>query len=321
MINRTMMKRGLSFGLLLIFIIGASFVFTDEIELPEPVFYAEVSAPITPVSSAPIGLWFPGFEEVVYYLWNFDYVDQNEAIRFLPYAALAQSASSDYIIPANIRNNRYFIESVRLTNLAQTAYEDGDYDNSTQYSEEAIRYAHLSDEYVRLQLKIKEADDAIAAARMRLEYAGTPAIDAASRYPSEYAQAQIFYNDARNYRSRESWDEAITAANRVMNLLAMISEGPTVATVTDPSEYPLPAQYTVRTWELVRDCFWNIAGRPWAYGDPNQWRLLYNANRTKLPQLDNPDLIHPGMVLDIPSIRGETREGMWAEGRNYAPLR
>jgi hypothetical protein len=40
-----------------------------------------------------------------------------------------------------------------------------------------------------------------------------------------------------------------------------------------------------------------------------------------MPQPSNPDLIHPGMILDIPSIRGESREGMWVDGRTYMPLR
>jgi nucleoid-associated protein YgaU len=83
---------------------------------------------------------------------------------------------------------------------------------------------------------------------------------------------------------------------------------------------PLPAQYTVRFWENFKDCLWNIAGRPWAYGDPYQWQRLYNANRAKLSKPDNPDLIEPGTVLDIPSIRGEARQGMWDPDKTYAPL-
>ena len=90
--------------------------------------------------------------------------------------------------------------------------------------------------------------------------------------------------------------------------------------VTD-SDRPLPAQFTVRTWEHDRDCYWNIAGLPWVYNDPTLWVLLYNANIEKMVQQDNPDLIHPGMVLDIPSVRGETREGMWIDGPVYTALR
>ena len=77
----------------------------------------------------------------------------------------------------------------------------------------------------------------------------------------------------------------------------------------------LPAQYTVRTWANERDCLWNIAGYSWVYGDPRRWTDLYNANRARLPDPSNPDLILPGMVLDIPSIRGETRQGMWDPNR------
>jgi nucleoid-associated protein YgaU len=66
---------------------------------------------------------------------------------------------------------------------------------------------------------------------------------------------------------------------------------------------------------------WNIAGRSWVYGDPTKWRLLYDANRLKLPEPTNPNLIHPGMVLDIPSIRGEIRQGMWNTNQSYTPLR
>jgi nucleoid-associated protein YgaU len=77
----------------------------------------------------------------------------------------------------------------------------------------------------------------------------------------------------------------------------------------------------VRPWSISKDCFWNISGRPWVYGDPTKWRVLYNANKAKLPQPDNPDLIHPNMILDIPSIKGEIRSGMWDASKNYSPLR
>ena len=34
------------------------------------------------------------------------------------------------------------------------------------------------------------------------------------------------------------------------------------------------------------------------YGDADSWHKIYDANRDKIK---NPDLIHPGQVLDIPS--------------------
>jgi nucleoid-associated protein YgaU len=82
----------------------------------------------------------------------------------------------------------------------------------------------------------------------------------------------------------------------------------------------LPATYTVRPWATTRDCFWNIAAYPWVYGNPRLWRILYNANRSKLPDPNNPNLIEVGTVLDIPSIRGEIRQGAWDSSKTYPPL-
>ena len=229
------------------------------------------------------------------------------------------AAAGDENVPASIRNNRYFVESVRLTNLAQKAFDEGDFDASTEYSKEAVRFAYLSDEFVRLQLKIRETDDAIAAARKRLDYAAS--VNAAARYPAEYSLSQTAFAEARSFRAAEKWDDAIAAANRVLTLLAHIGGEPAIVPAAAAGATPLPSQYTVRLWSTFKDCLWNIAGRPWVYNDPYQWRRLYDANKSKMPQPNNPDLIEPGMVLDIPSIRGETRQGMWDANKTYPTVR
>jgi hypothetical protein len=221
---------------------------------------------------------------------------------------IAAAQETETNIPLTIRNNNYYRESLRLANMARLAYDEGDYDNSISYSEEAIRYAELSDAYVSLRLKMWEADRAIYAAGRRLEYAFS--VNAQSKYPEEYREAQASYAEARSFRAAEKWDDAIEAANRVLAALAYID-----GSVPDP----LPAQYTVRAWITFKDCLWNIAGRPWAYNDPNMWKVLYEANKARMPESDNPDLIEPGMVLDIPSIKGEFRHGMWSVGGTYTP--
>jgi nucleoid-associated protein YgaU len=225
-------------------------------------------------------------------------------------AALSDLDAAAPVIPVNIRNNTYYLESLRLTALAQETYDNGNYDVSFDYAMEAIKYAQLSDEYVALQLKIKAADDAIQAAHSRLDWAA--AVDAPNRYPNEFTQAQNFYEQAINERSAESWDGAIEAANQVLIALANVQEAPPV-----PEKPVLPAQYTVRPWAVSKDCLWNIAGQPGVYGDPAKWRLIYEANRTRLPNPNNPNLIRPGMVLEIPSIQGEVRVGMWDSSANY----
>ena len=265
---------------------------------------------------------------------------------------------SQEIIPASVRDNQYYNESLRLNNLARLAFSDGDYEASTRYAEEAIRHAYLSDEYVLAQIKIVETDRAIDSARQRLDYAAS--VNAASRYPTEYNRAQAAYNDARSFRLAEDWDGAIDAANRVIVALSGIDYSTLAATTTNPApattttttpaavvqptpppapattptptpsttptvtpppvtttQVSLPAQYTVRTWESVRDCLWNIAGYPWAYNDPYKWTVLYEANRSRMPEPNNADLIEPGFILNIPSIGGEYRQGMWDASRTY----
>ena len=224
--------------------------------------------------------------------------------------------TGDQEIPANIRNNTYFLQSVRYANMASLAFDEGDYLASTQYSADAIHFANLSDEYVLLQLKIRECDDAIAAARRRLDFAD--AVNASVRYPSEYTRAQAFFSDARNLRAQEQWDPAITAAHAVLAALAGITELPAEIPAGSPA---LPAQYTVRSWHTYGDSFWTIAGRPWVYNDSRQWRRLYDANRNNIPQPNNPDLILPGMIMVIPSIGGEVRQGMWDPNAVYETVR
>ncbi|MCL2480180.1 MAG: LysM peptidoglycan-binding domain-containing protein [Spirochaetaceae bacterium] len=96
-----------------------------------------------------------------------------------------------------------------------------------------------------------------------------------------------------------------------------ISKHPVTTTIAAGELHPLPAQYTVRPWSVSGDSLHNIAGRSWVYNDPCKWRVLFEANKNKMPEPDNPGLIEPGMILDIPIIRGEDRQGMWQENRNY----
>ncbi|MDR2519389.1 MAG: LysM peptidoglycan-binding domain-containing protein [Spirochaetaceae bacterium] len=205
---------------------------------------------------------------------------------------------SDFV--NSLINNQYLLESIRLTRLAEECYGQGEYDEAIRYAEEALKYAQWSDMYVTLQMKIKGANDAITAAQKRLDWAA--AAGALQRYAEVYAAAQNTYEDALIARSGEEWDKARETALRVIALLSAVQELPA-----------LPAQYLVQSWDLLRDCLWNIAAKPQIYGDPFKWTVIYEANKEKLSEPANPDLIHPGFVLDIPSISGEIREGLWVE--------
>jgi len=231
---------------------------------------------------------------------------QQESVNFklmlplfysVPYFGVTTGEESD--IPEGILNNEFFVESLRLSKLAHDTYEIGDYDASAGFALEAIRFAELSDEFVSVQL--------IAEAKRLLDWADKN--DIAKKYPIDYKEGKFHYENSVEFHSTEEWNEAISSATKAISIFAALETGRKITVTTNTKG--LPKQYTVRTWQRERDCLWNIAGYSWVYGDPTKWRLLYNANKSKMPDANNPDLIEPGMVIDIPSIRGEAREGMW----------
>jgi nucleoid-associated protein YgaU len=58
-----------------------------------------------------------------------------------------------------------------------------------------------------------------------------------------------------------------------------------------------PETYTVKSGDSLS----KIAQQH--YGDGKKWRAIFEANRDLIT---NPDLIHPGQVLKIPSIGDDT---------------
>jgi len=197
----------------------------------------------------------------------------------------------------SIINNQYLVESDRLVKLAEKNLADGKFEDTVKYAAEAEQQAQLSDDYVNLQKKIKDANDAFNAAQARMDRAKK--IGAAEKYAEIYANGEKALAEAADFRSKEKWDETKAAALRVLTIMEKV-----------PDEIPLPAQYLVKSWAQGKDCLWNIAAKPEVYGDPHQWQRLYTANKNKLPKPDNPNVIEPGMLLDIPSIKGEFRSGV-----------
>ena len=208
------------------------------------------------------------------------------ALCVMPLAAQEDKAS-----PVNdLANNKYLIENKRLVALAEKSLTDAKFDDAVKNAAEADKFADQSDKFV-------DAYKAFDAAQARMAWAQKAGI--AKRYAEIYTEAEAAFTEATGFRSGEKWDETKTASLRVITIMAQL-----------PEEIPLPAQYRVKAWGEVKDCLWNIAARPEVYNDPAQWQRLYTANRNKFPQPDNPNLIEPGMLLDIPSINNEFRVGI-----------
>jgi nucleoid-associated protein YgaU len=191
---------------------------------------------------------------------------------------------------ASHTDNKYLQENARLIKLADDSYAQGKYDDAIKYAQEAIKFAQLSDDFVN-------ATDALASAQIRIDWAKS--VGAPKRHAQIYEQAEAAFAEAQSAYAGEDWGKAKSAAERVIAILAEIPDTPVFA-----------AQYRVKNWVPMKDCLWNIAAKPEIYDDPFQWQHIYNANKSKLPKSDNPDLILPGTLLDIPSIKGEFRAGI-----------
>ena len=153
-----------------------------------------------------------------------------------------------------------------------------------------------------------------------------------AEYVAEYAADEFLYNEfllesqrlvrlaeeAYGYGDYEAAAAYAWQASHYAQLSdEYIAQRTGTAIAADANGYPLPAAFTVRPWAIYRDCLWNIAAMPEIFGNPHLWPELFNANRNRMPNPNNPDLVLPGMILDIPSIEGEVREGLWQSGRVY----
>ncbi|HBK58061.1 MAG TPA: hypothetical protein DDZ37_01605 [Spirochaetaceae bacterium] len=167
--------------------------------------------------------------------------------------------------------------------------------------------------------KAKKAAEAEIAQNMK--YAQTAIADAQSRY--DWAASK---NAANNYPELfKKGGEALADANTAFNALDYTRAKDLAAqsywTLMQINEFaPLPASYVVRLIPERRDCLWRIAEYPFVYNNPYKWPVLYEANKATFKDPSNPDLIFPGQVLKIPSIKKELREGVWDPNKTYQPL-
>jgi hypothetical protein len=212
----------------------------------------------------------------------------------------------------SVLHNEHYEASLKERSLARLTLEQGDYDASIFHSSEAERLARLSDEYIAQMMLRARANREIQTASDRILWARGNGAE--TYYPEELAAAAAHYDEAIAARSGNEWPAALQAALAVADDLAGVAAPPKKG---EPPENmpPNPNKYKVRPWDVFGDCFWNIA--KWFYGDPWKWPVVYEANKDKIPDPDNPNLIEVGAVIDIPSIGNEVRVGLYDTGTLY----
>lgn len=215
------------------------------------------------------------------------------------------------VVAQSYDNNEYQRESRRYSELAKQAFDEGEYNLSIEYSKKAEEYAEKSYAYIQKMLARVEAENQMNRARTRYTWAKKN--NAEKTAPESFARATEALNAGGLAFENENYDVAVVCANQVLDALSGVRG--------DESEFlTLPSQYTIRTFRGEKDCLWNIAANPAVYNDPFMWKVLYEANKDKLPDASNPNWVEPGIVLDIPSIKGETRSGMYDPAGLYKSI-
>ncbi len=210
------------------------------------------------------------------------------------------------LFAASYTNNTYQKLAKEYTVKAEKALDAGEYVLAEEYAAKAKENAELSDSYIKSMLVRESAERDLTLARNRLSY--VESVHGKENYPIAYDSASKSLEQAESAFEKEDWESTSYYAKQVLDTLAEIKE------IT-----PLPKYYVVRPWEATKDCFWNIAGRPYVYNNPFLWENLYEANKNSLPNPNDPNLILPGMKMEIPSISGEYRDGVYSSDKEYEP--
>ncbi len=219
---------------------------------------------------------------------------------------LAAALLTAGLFAASYKNNEYQKQANAYNRMATQAFDAGEYDQAVEYSQKAAEYSEMSEAFIRMMVAKADADKQIRFARNQLKWA--EGIKGDIYFPLTFQAGKENLEKAENAYGREDYEMASSYAKESLKALAEIKE------IT-----PLPQYYVVRPWAESKDCYWNIAGRPYVYNNPTLWENLYQANKQNMKDPSNPDLIYPGMKMEIPSITGEYREGTYSPNKKYDP--
>jgi len=205
----------------------------------------------------------------------------------------------------NLQDNPDYRESLRYKRLSEESIEDGEYVKAVEYAELSKEYAEKSDAYIAKRLAQYRANQLLKRAeglKGQVERSGR-----AKQYPEDYTTAAALIETSRTLYLNEQYEKSSESSRSAIAIMEEFEPARTTGS-------GLPAFYIVRDMPGEEDCFWRIAGYDFIYGDYGGWYPIYQANKAKLSQPDNPDIIYSGMVMEIPEREGETRSGVWVDG-------
>jgi hypothetical protein len=214
-----------------------------------------------------------------------------------------QSASQDMLAAFSAYGKKDYSLAKEKADLASATLSD-----DFQARVKAERKAKADEEARIAREKARSAAEAdLKKAQDRYNWAVS--VNAMTNYPVALANASTKLSIANAMFAAGDYPNTTKKANEAYEALAGVQDFA-----------PLPAVYVVRLIPERRDCLWRIAEYSFIYNNPLKWPVLYEANKKTFRDPSNPNLIYPGQVLVIPSIKGEVREGTWDPKKIYKPL-
>jgi len=222
--------------------------------------------------------------------------------KLLFFAALISATTLSW--SQSLQDNEFYVKMVELRDLSLEAFEEGDYAEAKRLALEAQSYSERSEAWIQERLAAFRARAGLNQLKNLLDQVA--GWGAESEYPEAFAEGTNYYNKAYDeFHNDENYAQSFKTSRSGMEVLSRI---------TGMADAEAPAYYVVRLLPGNTDCLWNISGYDFIYNDPSKWRVIYDANKSAMPETDNPHLILPGMILEIPSMSGRTRSGTWKDG-------
>ena len=118
--------------------------------------------------------------------------------------------SATFLFGASYVNNEYNRLAKKYTVKAEEAFDNGEYDDSIEYSIKAKEYAEMSEAYIRVMLEKAEADKQIRLARNQKLRADQ--IQGQQNFPMAYTAGETALQNALDSYANEDYISAAVYA-------------------------------------------------------------------------------------------------------------
>lgn len=224
----------------------------------------------------------------------------------------------------SLLDNEYQKAGREYERQATEAMDSGDYAKAADLANLAAEQYQKSREFADAQaLKFRAANAINLAQQTITDVSNGPK---RKTHAKEIANANALLTAARALFAKENWVDSRAKALESLDALKGLTGGSAVTADTSGSSKQngkslvLPRYYKVVSRNPNTDCLWRIAAMGAVYNNPHLWPKLWKANKDKLRNPENPNLLHPGTILEIPQAKGETREGTFDPDKNYPAL-